>query len=223
MARGSHLTVTAWRVENERCVMQTEDPPPTHPSPTSCHTPGELRGHESSTNQGWKVRRYWLDEVARVMPDWQKEDARRTRSNRRNWGGFKSTVSRADDATAEDYALLGLPRDPPPTAKAIGAAFRAVAMTSHPDRQQVCDAWSREMDAGGVCDVRRSMRRCGASRDGRRRQRGRRERRLVATHRDLRYSSLSLPTFPDLPRPSPTFPDLPRPVPASPHRATGAD
>ena len=104
---------------------------------------GELRSHEKSTNQGWKVRRYWLDEVARVMPDWQKEEARRTRTNRRNWGGFKASTSLADDATAEDYELLGVPRDPPPSAKAIGAAFRAVAMTSHPDRQQVSSLLQR--------------------------------------------------------------------------------
>mmetsp|Transcript_17322 Transcript_17322/g.41438 ORF Transcript_17322/g.41438 Transcript_17322/m.41438 type:complete len:195 (-) Transcript_17322:469-1053(-) len=98
-------------------------------------TVGELREHESTNNQGWKVRRYWLDEVARVMPEWQKDDARRTRANRRNFGGFRSKGG-GDEASSDDYALLGLVQNPPPTAAAIASAFRAIAMTSHPDRQQ---------------------------------------------------------------------------------------
>lgn len=91
------------------------------------------------------------------MPDWQKEDARRTRARRSNFGGFRSGAG-GEVATDEDYRLLGLARDPPPTAAAsecaashswpnkltahcvsstaVGAAFRALAMTAHPDRLQ---------------------------------------------------------------------------------------
>jgi len=99
-------------------------------------TIGELRLHESSTNQGWKVRRYWQEEVARVMPEFQKgnRNANHTHRHRRPFGGFRSAAA-AGDVAADDYALLGLARSPPPTAAAIAAAFRALAMTAHPDRQ----------------------------------------------------------------------------------------
>lgn len=95
------------------------------------------------------MRRYWLDEVARVMPDWQKEDARRTRARRSNFGGFRSGGG-GEVATDEDYCLLGLARDPPPTAAASECA--------------ACHAWPSKANSA-LCVVHRSWRRIPGARD----------------------------------------------------------
>jgi DnaJ-domain-containing protein 1 len=89
----------------------------------------ELRRNELDSNSAWKVQRFWQDEVRRVMPDFQK-----ARERNASGGGFKGFRAGGGDCpSADDYELLGLPRTPPPTSEAVAAAFRARAMTHHPD------------------------------------------------------------------------------------------
>jgi hypothetical protein len=99
---------------------------------------GEWRQSESASNQSWKVRRYWLDEVARVLE--YREEAYTYR-----FGSFGTRGEAVEKAALEDYELLGLSRTPPPTERAIGAAFRAKAMAWHPDHHT--DLSSEELAA----------------------------------------------------------------------------
>ena len=89
---------------------------------------GELRRSESTSNQDWKVERYWLDEVARVL-QWQEQ--------RQPGPGWRFSFGRQAGATAEedasDYELLGLTASADLTEAAVAAAFRAQAMVWHPD------------------------------------------------------------------------------------------
>eukprot|EP00908_Phaeocystis_cordata_P000430 Transcript_10451.p1 GENE.Transcript_10451~~Transcript_10451.p1 ORF type:complete len:360 (-),score=120.48 Transcript_10451:99-1178(-) len=86
---------------------------------------GELRKSEQLHNQEWKVRRYWIAEVERVL-DWQEPQRPRGAGMWRLNGD------------SDDYKLLGLPaRDcqrPPPTPAELKAAFRAKSLKWHPDR-----------------------------------------------------------------------------------------
>mmetsp|Transcript_19838 Transcript_19838/g.65646 ORF Transcript_19838/g.65646 Transcript_19838/m.65646 type:complete len:425 (+) Transcript_19838:97-1371(+) len=90
---------------------------------------GELRRREAKTNREWRVRRYWLNELERVMPQLERRDEG---GRQRGLPCFGAPRQAAD---ADDYALLGLCAEPSPTAAAVGAAFRALAMASHPDQQ----------------------------------------------------------------------------------------
>ena len=90
---------------------------------------GEMRENELNTNESWKVQRYWLDEVRRVMPDFQK-----VRERNASGGGFKGfRAGGGESPHDDDYKILGLPKFPPPTSEAVAAAFRAQALVAHPD------------------------------------------------------------------------------------------
>jgi len=91
---------------------------------------GELRRLDAEANTDWKVQRFWQNEVARVMPDFQKPESRA-----RNWG-FKSFLPGGGAVSDEDYELLGLPTTPLPTSVEVRKAFRMQAMAWHPDLQQ---------------------------------------------------------------------------------------
>ena len=125
---------------------------------------GDWRRHDAEANLDWKVQRYWLEQVARVMPDSQKP----TGPTRAGAGsrGFASFLPGGGDVSDEDYELLGL--TPPrrgrsalgarggvgdggggghassgggggggggPTSREIRQAFHAQAMIWHPDLQ----------------------------------------------------------------------------------------
>ena len=77
-----------------------------------------------------QVRRFWLQEVARVLRYEVPRPRSRLHTHRRPPG------EAADDSSVclpSDYNLLGLPMSPPPTEACVAAAFRAQAMRWHPD------------------------------------------------------------------------------------------
>lgn len=92
---------------------------------TMWHAIGQMRRLEAEANTDWRVDRFWLDEVARVMPDAQKGGT----GEHAGFAGFK----RGAGVTDEDYALLELARSPPPTSGQVRAAFRRQCMQWHPD------------------------------------------------------------------------------------------
>lgn len=105
--------------------------------PTRCpkwKVVGELRRLDAEANTDWKVQRFWQNEVARVMPDFQKPESRA-----KNWG-FKSFLPGGGAVSDEDYELLGLPTTPLPTSVEVRKAFRMQAMAWHPDLQQLKSA-----------------------------------------------------------------------------------
>ena len=104
---------------------------------------GELREREALSNRDWKVHRYWLGEVARVL---QYEEQRP--GWRFAFGGGEHAEGGAA-ATAEDYVLLELPSSPPPSAADVAAAFRRQAMVWHPDL-----ARPRSSEEQGDCNER---------------------------------------------------------------------
>ena len=104
---------------------------------------GEMRRLDAEANTDWKVQRFWLDEVARVMPDFQKPQGRRPHA------GFKRFLPGGGDVRDEDYTLLGLPLHPLPTSVAIRKAFRREAMIWHPDLQ-----YSKSTDEKAECHRR---------------------------------------------------------------------
>ena len=91
---------------------------------------GDLRRLDAEANTEWRVQRYWLDEVSRVMPPGQGQGMG-TRGN-----AFKNFLPGGGDVSDDDYALLGLCNNPPPTSKEIRKAFHALAYRHHPDLQQ---------------------------------------------------------------------------------------
>lgn len=98
---------------------------------------GQMRHLDAEANTDWRVQRYWLDEVARVMPDGQKATHRaRGGGSGRTGGGFASFLPGGKEVCEEDYELLGLASSPPPSSSAIRQAFRKQCMVWHPDLQQ---------------------------------------------------------------------------------------
>ena len=91
---------------------------------------GDLRRLDAEANTEWRVQRYCLDEVSRVMPPGQGQGMG-TRGN-----AFKNFLPGGGDVSDDDYALLGLCSNPPPTSKEIRKAFHALAYRHHPDLQQ---------------------------------------------------------------------------------------
>ena len=96
---------------------------------------GLMRQTDAEANTDWRVQRYWLDEVSRVMPDGQKATFRPGGAGR---GGFRSFVPGGASVAEEDYELLGLRSSPPPSAAAIRQAFRRACMVWHPDKHVEC-------------------------------------------------------------------------------------
>ena len=86
---------------------------------------GQMRRLEAEANTDWRVDRFWLDEIARVMPDGQKGGS----GEHVGFGGFRRGVS----VTDADYELLELPSSPAPSSKAVRDAFRRQCMKWHPD------------------------------------------------------------------------------------------
>ena len=90
---------------------------------------GDLRRLDAEANTEWRVQRYWLDEVARVMPPGQGQGMG-TRGN-----AFKNFLPGGGDVSDDDYALLGLcatrrPRQRDPQ------GLPRVGYRHHPDLQQ---------------------------------------------------------------------------------------
>ena len=92
---------------------------------------GEMRRRESDRNQQWKVKKFWLDEVARVL----RYEVPRAKSRLRFGQSEQGADGSADvsGCQPDDYELLGLPMSPPPSEECVAAAFRAQAMRWHPD------------------------------------------------------------------------------------------
>ena len=97
-------------------------------------TIGAMRFEEKETNVDWRVQRYWLDEVARVMPDEQKPKGKQNTGARSR--AFKSFLPGGGKVDEEDYEVMGLVSSPPPTSSAIKTAFRRQCLKWHPDKQQ---------------------------------------------------------------------------------------
>lgn len=92
---------------------------------------GDMRRSESASNQEWKVRRFWLNEVNRVLRYEVPRPKSRLNFGQRRQDG--TLAGSADSCEPVDYQLLGLAMAPPPTEACVAAAFRAQAMKWHPD------------------------------------------------------------------------------------------
>ena len=94
------------------------------------------------------MRRFWLDEIERVVR--YKEPKTRWRFQ----FGQKSE-GHADDA--DDYAALGLAMHPPPTQEAVAAAFREQVLRFHPDRALQDSSLTSEEQASCKANFQRVM------------------------------------------------------------------
>jgi len=119
---------------------------------------GQMRTDDAQTNTDWRVQRYWLDEVSRVMPDEQKPSRSHAGAGSR---GFRSFVPGGGEVSEAHYELLGLVSTPPPSSGDIRAAFRRQCMRYHPDRLH---ARTAEEQAAGqehfqrIVDAHRALR-----------------------------------------------------------------